>query len=449
MYCTNCGQESNQKICHSCGVKSNKTHNFCAWCGAPIKENASICTNCGEQVNINKIPLILKIAHTCLIVLFLMFSTVAGGGSRLCLILAAVVLFPFADRVVKKATHSIKGSTPKRVLGYTGQMVLSCTLFVCAILFVGTDTGVESPENEPANAPVDAIDEAFKNWELYNSLESDESKQFLKDNYCKNFQLFFSPAEYVDLYNTASEISATPTYAISKFAVVAHQNIATYNTSEDKYFIMDISGNIIRDYGDNSWVNTQCVLFGENIFINTNGHPAKYDIVNAHGELVNTFEDMLYEYDAPRIENLFDLGDGYYIFSEVKNTSTSSYKLYILNPNGEHFELEDFVVLSASGYHKPYYFDMANMEDNVSVGKISEDLFYFLYKFGADSFACYYDTEGELVINLSNSETNFEVTQLGNFVDGKANIKFRGADYKSYTATIDTTGDFIGEPVSQ
>lgn len=41
-YCTNCGKDISGKICSHCGVKQNKTHLFCAWCGTAINANAAL-----------------------------------------------------------------------------------------------------------------------------------------------------------------------------------------------------------------------------------------------------------------------------------------------------------------------------------------------------------------------------------------------------------------------
>lgn len=49
-YCTNCGKESKKNVCPHCGVKRDKTHKYCAWCGNELEENAEICPNCKERI---------------------------------------------------------------------------------------------------------------------------------------------------------------------------------------------------------------------------------------------------------------------------------------------------------------------------------------------------------------------------------------------------------------
>lgn len=58
-YCTNCGQETKKKICASCGVKNNKVHKYCGYCGNALDENAGKCPNCGNKTKRSKLPTIL------------------------------------------------------------------------------------------------------------------------------------------------------------------------------------------------------------------------------------------------------------------------------------------------------------------------------------------------------------------------------------------------------
>ncbi len=60
MYCTNCGNPSEDKICKVCGVKKNQSKNFCAHCGMQLVMGCSKCPNCSESV---KIPAIFKILN--------------------------------------------------------------------------------------------------------------------------------------------------------------------------------------------------------------------------------------------------------------------------------------------------------------------------------------------------------------------------------------------------
>ena len=61
--------------------------------------------------------------------------------------------------------------------------------------------------------------------------------------------------------------------------------------------------------------------------------------------------------------------------------------------------------------------------------------------------AYYYNTKGEVVIDLSTQAVNYEVTKLSDFSNGQARIEFIGANGKNYYVNIDKTGDFIGEPI--
>lgn len=61
MYCTNCGSETNNKICSNCGVKQNKARNHCKFCGEKIDNNCKKCPNCGESTSVSPIYKLLNI----------------------------------------------------------------------------------------------------------------------------------------------------------------------------------------------------------------------------------------------------------------------------------------------------------------------------------------------------------------------------------------------------
>ena len=50
MYCSHCGKENKSKLCVHCGVKQNKSNNFCRFCGNAIDEKCKKCPNCHEHV---------------------------------------------------------------------------------------------------------------------------------------------------------------------------------------------------------------------------------------------------------------------------------------------------------------------------------------------------------------------------------------------------------------
>lgn len=282
--------------------------------------------------------------------------------------------------------------------------------------------------------------------------EIDDHFKYLYTAEDRCFDKFFSPEEYVKICSVATDLSAEPCYAISEFAFSVHQNIATYNTSEDNYLVIDPDGNVLIDYDDNDWVVdgiSNYIRFGNLIFIKTNGNPAKYDIVNQHGKVTNSikFDDNL----CP--EYIKDLGNDYYLFAIVRNASRSSYDLYILHPTGECYQINDPMGYWNADIDMDISTEGTTYSIDAAIGELNEDLFSVCYSghmvnSTKKTCAYYCDKYGNLAINLSSDEMNFHIKELGDFSDGKAEITFVGADKKNYTATINTSGEFIDGPTS-
>lgn len=311
-------------------------------------------------------------------------------------------------------------------------VLLSMILTACGSNSAQQATGQESQE---AEEPVDV----FANYDI-----TDVQKYIYESH---NFGDVFTPEEYVKFCGVLTEMSAEPYYAINKNLVSVKQTIATYNTKEEKYLLIDASGNVIIDYGDNSWVVDGAfnnIRFGDYIFITTNGNPRKYDIINDNGDLINTIKFS--DNDIPEL--IWDFGNGYFIFATVRSVSSNSYDLYILHPDGQYYP---------ATVHPPRYFS-ANIDLDVensiysldaTFGNISEGMYSVCYEYlnnGKNTCAYYCNVNGEIVLNLSSDEMNFYVTELGDFSNGKAEIKFVGMDDKNYVATINTNGEFITEP---
>lgn len=107
-YCTNCGKETSaKKVCEHCGVKKNKTHNFCEWCGTALDQKAKVCPNCQEPKKVGTI--VGKAISTFFAVLFLILALGSIGESFLagiCFLLFALLLLPFTKGLIRKATHN-------------------------------------------------------------------------------------------------------------------------------------------------------------------------------------------------------------------------------------------------------------------------------------------------------------------------------------------------------
>lgn len=262
----------------------------------------------------------------------------------------------------------------------------------------------------------------------------------------RGFDANFTPEEYIKLCSVLDEMSAEPYYAINSNLIAVKQDLSTYNAKQEKYRLIDATGNVIIDYADNGWIvdTFTNIRFGDYIFIKTNGNPRKYDIINDNGDLINriSFNDN----DTPEL--IWNFENGYYLFATVRKVTSNSYDLYILKPDGQY---------CSAVSHPPRYFnpninldvDNSTYSLDATFGKISEGLYSVCYDYlnnGKETCAFYCNVDGELVINLSSDEMNFHVTKLGDFDGEEATIEFIGADGKNYLATINISGEFIEDP---
>ncbi len=321
-----------------------------------------------------------------------------------------------------------------------------CILLVIVMLLLSAcGAPAKAPQGEASGQDEVTTESSLANYEIGEYLEQ------LYTTESRGFGNFFSPEEYVKLCTVISGMSAEPCYAVSKYAVFIHQTTATYNSKEEKYLLIDTDGNTIIDYGDNAWtvdMPNNFMRFGDLTFVKTNGNPAKYDILDQYGQIKNAVE---YSKNlCPRY--IGDLGDGYFLFAIVENIGRSNYNLFVLHPSGDCYE-----VIAPTGYWNADLTVDNSAEEitynlDATVGQLKEGLFSICYsRYMTDSkktCAFYCDTNGNLQINLSSDEVGFHITKLGAFSEGKAEIKFVGADGKNYTAVINKNGDLVGNPTS-
>ena len=251
---------------------------------------------------------------------------------------------------------------------------------------------------------------------------------------------YFDPEEYIAIYKMAREISATPSVAINESLFVVHQHFATYNTTEDKYMLMDIHGNIVRYYGDNSCPthSNRLMKAGKYTFVPISNDPTTFEIIDEKGNLISRYVPT--GYSDYYIEYVCAIGSDYHIFAVYKN---GGFVLHLLSPTGE------TCAIGWPSSKKPYTmfeFQKQMGSKNVVIGDMSEDMFYIWYKRTSYTNAFYFNTSGKVVIDLSDDKTNFHVYKMGNFVKGTAEIYLRGVDGCFYTAIIDATGKIVGEP---
>ena len=106
-YCTNCGMESSKKVCESCGVKKYFTHNYCAYCGTALNENAAICTNCKESVK--QEPFFWNIVNLLASLPPLLFLLIAVTNAQpiqmiLCTLFSFLLCMPFIKSIIRRTT---------------------------------------------------------------------------------------------------------------------------------------------------------------------------------------------------------------------------------------------------------------------------------------------------------------------------------------------------------
>lgn len=132
-YCTNCGKETSaKKVCEHCGVKKNKTHNFCEWCGTALDPNAKICPNCKEPKKSG--PAIMRVLGYVFSVMCLMwvFSGYPVAGT-VCFALVAILALPVTKKVIIKATHN---NLNLRKILVPVRVIAVVVLFVIALSYV-------------------------------------------------------------------------------------------------------------------------------------------------------------------------------------------------------------------------------------------------------------------------------------------------------------------------
>lgn len=267
------------------------------------------------------------------------------------------------------------------------------------------------------------------------------NQQEVYTNEKRRFCEILAPREYIELVKTAENLSATPYFAIGKNAFLAAQDITSYNTDEDYFVIMDMSGNILKKY-DNyiaiSLSNPKSI--GKYTFIVTQFDPDKYDIVDENGKVVNQLKNLAFSNSFYKIIEVSALGNDYFLFSEtLEENGTEQNVLYIMKPDGQYCRVQ----LPAKHIAEEIVVDLEKIE----YGKLCDNLFYLHFENALGTWAWYTNTSGHVVIDLSSKTTNYHITKLGDFSEGVATIEFKGADNKNYVGTIDTQGNFVEEPM--
>ncbi len=139
-YCTNCGKETfSKKVCEHCGVKRNKTHHFCEWCGNALDPKAKACPNCAEPKKSG--TFIGKAISTFFAVLFIVAALVGIGESLvtgISFLLFGLLLLPVTKDFIRKITHN--NMKLRKILKPARVMVLVVLFFVGGAALPESDT---------------------------------------------------------------------------------------------------------------------------------------------------------------------------------------------------------------------------------------------------------------------------------------------------------------------
>ena len=116
------------------------------------------------------------------------------------------------------------------------KICLSVFLFIVFLLAACSNNNqvIKNGEQDIIHEEVDnSSQNIFENCEIADAFIE------IYDDKGTQFQQFFSPDEYVKLCSIAEKMSAELCYAISSSCVLISQNISTYNTNQNFYYVID------------------------------------------------------------------------------------------------------------------------------------------------------------------------------------------------------------------
>ncbi|MBP3327631.1 MAG: hypothetical protein J6L91_01845 [Clostridia bacterium] len=143
-YCTNCGVESKNRICKSCGVKKGKIKNYCEWCGNKIDKNAIKCPICNERLKMKKTSFILDMIFLIIFLLYVVAFTmgrlVAGETNVLACVLimffGLLLSLPICKIFINNMTI---GKTVIRKLINVGRYIILAVVFIAGCFALPAD----------------------------------------------------------------------------------------------------------------------------------------------------------------------------------------------------------------------------------------------------------------------------------------------------------------------
>lgn len=176
MYCTNCGAETNNKICSNCGVKQENSRNYCKFCGEKIDNNCKKCPSCGELTSVSPIYKILNIIKFPVSVFFIIMSvftfisigTLSEFGSvtlytifAILMLLFTIILIVIPSFITKK--NNSNGKSIKLSFILTISMLLASIICWCVVFSENERLNTARNEAE-INAQLEADFSVFENF---------------------------------------------------------------------------------------------------------------------------------------------------------------------------------------------------------------------------------------------------------------------------------------------
>lgn len=208
--------------------------------------------------------------------------------------------------------------------------------------------------------------------------------------YHGHFDDYFTPEEFMELSLMLKEKSFYPQMNINKeYLIVRTGGEFVGATHVYEYLIVNVNGDVIRNYGNSSWVAEEPLKIGDFYFIKLQGIPSKYELIDKNAEVVSTVESNSRDH-AMSLRYFRDLGDGYHLFYTA---SKGQFWVYILHPNGEYYFVP-MIKRAFSGYND---FSRNFENGDAEIGKVSNDLYYFTFILGESKFTWYFNSLGETV----------------------------------------------------
>ena len=212
-YCSNCGKESvAKKFCEHCGIKKGQNHNFCEWCGTSIAPQEKNCPSCQEPKKNGTIA--GKIIGYFFAVIFFIAALGNIGESfvaGVCFLLFALLLSPFANGLIRKATHD------NMKLRNTLKIVRIIVLIV--LLIIG---GANLPESE--KKPVEQDGKAV-------AVLSEEEKKEEFENYVNAVVSY----EIISDYDVKSSYTVITTIDVDGDTYTGYGKVTVTDNFGDRY----------------------------------------------------------------------------------------------------------------------------------------------------------------------------------------------------------------------